>query len=100
MADFENQGSEEDVISIGADTTDLAAASQQITELAQAFDRLADATRDVSAAGIDPETGVIDPAKVEEASTALKALKTFSSDARKEIFSIGAIDLSDCPYYG
>jgi tape measure domain-containing protein len=95
MADFENQGSEEDVISIGADTTDLAAASQQITELANAFDRLAAATSAVSAAGIDPETGVIDPEKVAEAATALKTLKEFSSDARKEIFSIGAIDLSE-----
>ena len=95
MADFENQGSEEDVISIGADTTDLAAASQQITELANAFDRLAAATSAVSAAGIDPETGVIDPEKVTEAAAALKTLKEFSSDARKEIFSIGAIDLSE-----
>jgi len=95
MVDFENQGNQEDIISIGADTSDLVAASQQIEQLAQAFDRLAAATSAVSAAGIDPETGVIDPAKVEEASAALLALKKFSSEARKEIFSIGQINLSE-----
>ena len=95
MVDFENQGNQEDIISIGADTSDLVAASQQIEQLAQAFDRLAAATSAVSAAGIDPETGVIDPAKVEEASAALLALKKFSSEARQEIFSIGQINLSE-----
>jgi hypothetical protein len=95
MVDFENQGNQEDIISIGADTSDLVAASQQIEQLAQAFDRLAAAASAVSAAEIDQETGVIDPAKVEEASAALLALKKFSSEARKEIFSIGQINLSE-----
>ena len=93
MVDFENQGDQEDVVSIGADTSDLALAAQQIEQLAQAFDRLAAASRGVQ--GQQPGAAGIDPATIEESASALSELSKFAADARKEIFQLGLIDLKD-----